>query len=76
MFNPIKKYLEMIDRDVENNVREDLKKKGFSQKEIDWAIKNGKQEKEEKDLTPKERLKKRIEKVRREGNPRIISHLK
>ena len=40
MIKIFKKFLEMIDRDVEKSVREDLKMKGLSQKEIDMLLKS------------------------------------
>lgn len=40
MIKMFKKFLEMIDKDVEKSVREDLKMKGLSQKEIDMLLKS------------------------------------
>jgi len=40
MIKLFKKFLEMIDKDVEKSVREDLKTKGLSQKEIDMLLKS------------------------------------
>ena len=75
MINPIKKYLEWIDRDVENRMREDLMKKGLSQNDVDSIMKLAKNE-DKKLLTPEERLKQRKERLMKEGNPRITSCLK
>ena len=75
MINPIKKYLEWIDRDVEKRMREDLMKKGLSQNDVDSIMKLAKNE-DKKPLTPEERLKQRKERLMKEGNPRIASCLK
>ena len=40
MIKMFKKFLEMIDKDVEKSVCEDLKMKGLSQKEIDMLLKS------------------------------------
>ena len=67
MFGFIKKYLDMIDRDVEDRMRQDLLQKGFTQNEVDKLLRDTKEEKNNKPdrkLTPEERLNQRMKNSR------------